>query len=812
MINFCFFTPQACPGEAMQDVLCEDLPLCPVNGGWSSWGPWSSCSRTCGPGSTQRRGRKCDMPPPANGGRACNGPESQVRACERKNCPIDGGWSAWGPWSHCSKSCDGGIRRRTRQCNNPTPQFGGAQCEGSDSESMECQENPCPVNGEWSNWSSWSACAGRCGVGIQSRTRTCTEPAPLYGGHLCRGSAKDSRKCTLPYTDGDETCPSQSGVGSAGASWSQWSSWSECLPDCSIPTEGELGESGRRHRTRTCTVRRDGKYVNAKSIRECEGHAEEVEKCYPPPGASFECTDKNRPLFGKLVGEVRGRLGEKLLSGIEVHGNWSMVLPEATSFKIEFKNVPPEHSLCLQVLSEMASPAFWYAAKEIESASNGEYVTIRNGDFTWNSLGQFADSSNVRLEQSLRRVDDNFGNELDKGVVLRMETTINGDCPISLRPDTVEDGDENTWSAGAKVELSDFKEQVVQLDPSKGKLHAFSSRTYSVVDWTNGRRLTEPYGWNSDLTISAGHRQRFLSQMLFVDGLTVSSDPARGIITLTANTAISKVSGAVCPEGFEIVEARMDGRKQVLGSVNLDYCRDVNECINPRLNTCDQVCENTSPGYRCKCHEGYRLSPDGRSCLDIDECTEGENAGILVCLAGQRCINKPGTFSCVEGCGEGQKPSASGDTCENIDECRSDKDVCGVGHRCISTYGGYTCVCRSGFEVVNNKCVDIDECQIGESRCRSNEACVNLPGSFECRHVCPRGYRFVGELAGGVPNCIDIDECATNENVCPVEALCVNEPGSYRCQCPDGQALVGHSCLAQDKFFSVFTSLMPIYL
>lgn len=70
----------------------------------------------------------------------------------------------------------------------------------------------------------------------------------------------------------------------------------------------------------------------------------------------------------------------------------------------------------------------------------------------------------------MRRADDNFGSEREKGVVLQMETTINGDCPISLRPDTIEDNDENAWSAGAKVELSDFKEQVVQLDPSKGKI------------------------------------------------------------------------------------------------------------------------------------------------------------------------------------------------------------------------------------------------------------------------------------------------------------------------------------------------------
>lgn len=78
----------------MQDVLCEDLPLCPVNGGWSSWGPWSSCSRTCGPGSIQRRERKCDMPPPANGGRTCIGPENQVSSTHLL-CIIQGYLFVW---------------------------------------------------------------------------------------------------------------------------------------------------------------------------------------------------------------------------------------------------------------------------------------------------------------------------------------------------------------------------------------------------------------------------------------------------------------------------------------------------------------------------------------------------------------------------------------------------------------------------------------------------------------------------------------------------------------------------------------------
>ncbi|VDD77451.1 unnamed protein product [Mesocestoides corti] len=624
-------------------------------------------------------------------------------------------------------------------------------------------------------------------MGVQSRSRTCTEPVPSFGGHLCRGSAKERRTCSIPFVDDGEPCPrvlgGETGSGGASTSWSTWSKWSECLVDCSV--DDDVGKSGQRRRTRNCMVERNGKRIAAQSLHQ------------------------NRLMFGNLIGEVRGRLGGKLLSGIKVVGNWSAVSTKATSFQIEFHNVPPEHSLCLQVLSEIVSPVFWYAAKEIEQASNGQYVTGRSGEFTWNSLGQFADSSSVRLEQLLRRADSGDHDAAKTNdVLLRLDTTIVGDCPIALRPDPIEDDSVVAWSAGAKVELNDFKEQIVQLDPSKGKLHASSSRTYGVVDWASGRRLLEPYAWNSEVATSAGRRQQFLSQNLFVDQLTVSSDPARGVIFVSADTAIAKVSGAVCPEGFEIVEARMDGRRQLLGGATLDYCRDVNECSSPRLNTCDQICENTAPGYRCKCHEGYRLSPDGRSCLDIDECSEGENAGRLVCPVGQRCVNKPGTFSCVQDCGEGFRLAAHGEGCEDIDECRFGKNVCG-DHQCINTYGGYVCACRPGYELVNNQCQgrfwmyftppDVNECEKGEARCRGNEACVNLPGSYDCRKVCPRGFRFAGELASGVPNCIDIDECSTSENLCPPEATCVNEPGSFRCQCPDGRPPVGHSCLGANS-------------
>ncbi|XP_057677390.1 A disintegrin and metalloproteinase with thrombospondin motifs 2-like [Corythoichthys intestinalis] len=57
------------------------------DGGWSSWSNYTSCSRTCG-GGIQIRSRKCDSPPPANGGRTCFGNSFEFQLCNQKHqCP-----------------------------------------------------------------------------------------------------------------------------------------------------------------------------------------------------------------------------------------------------------------------------------------------------------------------------------------------------------------------------------------------------------------------------------------------------------------------------------------------------------------------------------------------------------------------------------------------------------------------------------------------------------------------------------------------------------------------------------------------------
>lgn len=44
--------------------------------------------------------------------------------------PVPGGWSAWGDWGPCSRSCGAGVAVMERRCDHPTPRHGGAYCLG----------------------------------------------------------------------------------------------------------------------------------------------------------------------------------------------------------------------------------------------------------------------------------------------------------------------------------------------------------------------------------------------------------------------------------------------------------------------------------------------------------------------------------------------------------------------------------------------------------------------------------------------------------------------------------------------------------
>ena len=225
-----------------------------IHGGWSSWSHGVcpvSCIKYPKNGDTRYKTgsglrpdtRTCTNPRPKYGGKSCRGVAKRKKGCAGPvpgvflYCPIDGAWGDWMPWGNCSARCgETGVRRRTRDCNNPHPQLKGKTCVGALTETKSCtgggkcpfeyekewtEETPCsftcgggrktlekrckpkqvgctplrkavicsdfacPVDGGYTEWSDWGPCSSTCGPGLSERTRNCTAPSPKADGKEC---------------------------------------------------------------------------------------------------------------------------------------------------------------------------------------------------------------------------------------------------------------------------------------------------------------------------------------------------------------------------------------------------------------------------------------------------------------------------------------------------------------------------------------------------------------------------------------------------------------------------------------------------
>lgn len=180
----------------MKPNCMKSCKLCPINGNWGAWTTWVSCSRSCG-GGIQRRTRTCSNPTPRNTGRYCVGSSSQTQGCNISPCVVHGNWGAWSKWSICSKTCGGGYYKRTRTCSNPAPRNGGRTCQGSSQQTGRCNTRQCPVDGKWGAWGQWTRCSKSCGTGVSKRIRFCNNPTPQNDGRPCVGNKEERRWCSL---------------------------------------------------------------------------------------------------------------------------------------------------------------------------------------------------------------------------------------------------------------------------------------------------------------------------------------------------------------------------------------------------------------------------------------------------------------------------------------------------------------------------------------------------------------------------------------------------------------------------------------
>ncbi|XP_067681709.1 sushi, von Willebrand factor type A, EGF and pentraxin domain-containing protein 1-like [Haliotis asinina] len=111
---------------------------------------------TCSGGFT---GENCDINIDDCGGNICANNATCVDDVEGYTCLctseytgqycddllVHGVWGTWGNWSRCSEECDGGVKNRTRRCDNPQPQNGGRDCDGTDVDVGDCNTKACPV-------------------------------------------------------------------------------------------------------------------------------------------------------------------------------------------------------------------------------------------------------------------------------------------------------------------------------------------------------------------------------------------------------------------------------------------------------------------------------------------------------------------------------------------------------------------------------------------------------------------------------------------------------------------------------------------
>lgn len=192
---------------------------------------------------------------------------------------------------------------------------------------------------------------------------------------------------------------------------------------------------------------------------------------------------------------------------------------------------------------------------------------------------------------------------------------------------------------------------------------------------------------------------------------------------------------------------------------------------------CDHACHSSGDGvYACACDQGFRLAPDRRTCVDVNECSDKRH-----CPAeNSRCVNTADGFECV--CADGFRAVADG-RCVDWDECA----FAPCEHICTNKPGSYQCSCYDGYTPIPEQ---PHKCQLHCGAVECPAECDPNDGS-QC--YCPNGYILEERSRGAY--CIDMDECSFYA----CEQRCENTFGSYVCSCDSGFALVdGYKCKKLD--------------
>ncbi|CAH1115336.1 unnamed protein product [Psylliodes chrysocephalus] len=134
-----------------------------------NYSQWSECSKTCG-GGIQRRTAKCidDRNTPIDDSYCNNSEMITEQICNTENCPV---WTL-ADTSSCSRSCGGGYRNLTYYCVLDGRIHEDYACDPltKPSDREKCNEQAC---GRWAPLNNYHSCSVTCGEGIERRIFVC---------------------------------------------------------------------------------------------------------------------------------------------------------------------------------------------------------------------------------------------------------------------------------------------------------------------------------------------------------------------------------------------------------------------------------------------------------------------------------------------------------------------------------------------------------------------------------------------------------------------------------------------------------------